>query len=101
MTPLEELARRCGIALTFNDGFGAERRVAPATLQSVLSALGVDAGSEQQAAASLEALERGRWQEVVPPVVVAHASNVAVEVTLAAATRVVSGHLQLENGAQL
>ena len=101
MTPLEELARRCGIALTFNDGFGAERRVAPATLQSVLSALGVDAGSEQQAAASLEALERGRWQEVVPPVVVAHASNVAVEVTLAAATRVVSWHLQLENGAQL
>ena len=100
MTPLEALARRCGIALAVADGRGGERRVTPETLRSVLAALGVAADTEQRAADSLLELERHEWQAVVPPVVVASESAVAVEVTLPEATRVVSWHLSCEDGSQ-
>jgi 4-alpha-glucanotransferase len=101
VTALEALARRCGIALTTPDGRGGEHRVAPETLQSILAALGVEAETEQRAAESLAARERQHWQAVLPPVVVAHEPAVSVEVTLPAATRVVTWHLSCEDGSQL
>ena len=100
MTVLENLARRCGIALEVADGRGGERRVTADTLQSILAALGVDASTEQRAAESLAAIEQREWQLVLPPVVVAHESAVTVELTLPQATRVVSWQLLCEDVSQ-
>lgn len=97
---LESLARRCGIALSLPDSHGGQRRVAPATLEGILAALGVEASTEQRAAESLAEVEREDWQLIVPPVVVAHESAVDVDVTLPASTRAVSWHLSLEDGTQ-
>ncbi len=100
MTALESLARRCGIALELADGRGGQRRVTQETLQSILGALGVECSTEQRAAESLAAIEQLDWQAVLPPVVVAHETAVTVEVTLPAATRVVSWQLLCEDGSQ-
>ena len=99
MTPLETLARRCGIALTINAGRG-EQRVSAETLQTVLAALGVEADTEPRAVAVLAERERQAWQAVVPPVVVVHESPVVIDVTLPGATRTVSWLLTCEDGTQ-
>src|SRR5688572_26598958 len=99
MSPLEALAARCGIALTLADSRG-DRRVSRDTLQGILAALGHEAGSDERAAESLAALDRRAWQAVLPDVTVAREAEVAVEVTLPKATRVVSWHLLCESGGE-
>lgn len=100
MSALEALARGRGIALDVADGRGGVRRVTPDTLRSVLAALGIEADTEPRVAESLTALEREEWQAVVPPVVVANESAVAVDVTLPAATRAVAWHMSCEDGVE-
>jgi 4-alpha-glucanotransferase len=100
MTALETLARRCGIALDVADGRGGQRRVTQDTMKSILAALGVEADTEPRAAESLAALARQEWQTVIPPVVVVAESAVTLELTLPAATRVVSWQLLCEDGSQ-
>ncbi len=99
MSSLEALARRCGIALTL-DGAGGERPVSRETLQSILAALGYDAGNDERAAELLAALDRRAWQAVLPPVVVVREPEAVVELSLPSATRIVSWHLLCEDGAQ-
>ena len=99
MSSLEALASRCGIALTLADSRG-ERHVSRETLQSILAALGYDAGSDERAAGSLAALERRAWQTVLPPVAVTRELEAAVELSLPNATRIVSWHLLCEDGTQ-
>lgn len=100
MSSLEALAVRCGIALTLSDSRG-ERRVSRETLQSVLAALGYEADRDERAAESLAALDRRAWQAVLPAVTVAREPDVAVELSLPKATRVVSWHLLCEDSAEL
>jgi 4-alpha-glucanotransferase len=99
MTPLETLARRRGIALTVDDGRGG-RRVSPETLQGVLAALGIEADTEQRAAAALALLEREQWQAAVQPVAVAREPGVVIDVVLPGATRRVSWQLTCDDGTQ-
>jgi 4-alpha-glucanotransferase len=99
MSALEALARRCGISLTLR-GADGERPVSRDTLQSILTALGYDAAGDERAAESLAELDRRAWKAVLPPVVVAREPEVAVELRLPSATRIVSWHLVCEDGAQ-
>lgn len=99
MTPVEKLARRCGVALAWHGPQG-EHRVARETLLRIVAALGIDADTDARATEALVALERQEWQSVVPPVAVVHESAAAVDVTLPEATRAVSWRLVCENGSE-
>ena len=82
MTPLETLARRCGIALTINAMGAASSACRARRCKAFSPRSGVEADTEPRAVAALAERERQAWQAVVPPVVVAHEPEVAVEVTL-------------------
>ncbi|MEO3759470.1 4-alpha-glucanotransferase [Mycobacterium sp. B14F4] len=70
---LAELARRYGVATEYEDWTGRSIAVAETTLISVLDALGVAAGTEDDRAAALVALDRGYWARSLPPVIVGRA----------------------------
>ncbi|HKM63852.1 MAG TPA: 4-alpha-glucanotransferase [Acidisphaera sp.] len=54
---LRELAAQAGLAVEWRDAFGEDHEVPPETLRAVLSALGYDAGSDNQIAASRHRLD--------------------------------------------
>ena len=99
MTPLETLARRCGIALSINAGRG-EQRVSAETLQSVLAALGVEADTEPRAVAALAERERQAWQPSFRRSSSCRSRPSSIDVTLPGATRIVSWLLTCEDGTQ-
>ncbi|MGO0575035.1 4-alpha-glucanotransferase [Ornithinimicrobium panacihumi] len=70
-TRLSELAAAHGVATEFWDWQGRHTQVPAETVLSVLAALGVAAGSEEEIEASLAAAEKAPWTRVLPPVVVA------------------------------
>ncbi|MDT5335881.1 MAG: 4-alpha-glucanotransferase [Mycobacterium sp.] len=74
---LVELARRYGVAETYNDWTGGYRVVSESTLASVLAALGVTAGTEDQRQAALSAHDRDHWRRTLPPTVVMQAGRSA------------------------
>lgn len=70
---LVELARRYGIATSYQDWTGRQVLVSETTVVSVLAALGVAAGTEQQRNQSLISERRAYWQRPLPPTVVSRA----------------------------
>ena len=80
---LRTLARRHGVATAY-DGFDHVRReVGEATLQAVLAALGVPAGTPEEVASSFAALDEAPWRSMLPPSVVTvqgHERHFAVHV---------------------
>ena len=67
---LRDLAVECGVACEYWDWRG-NHVVQPAeTIEAVLRALGIDAGTPQAAAAALAARRRDRWTRLLPPCVV-------------------------------
>src|SRR5690606_14856440 len=97
MTVIEALAQRCGVATSLRDSRG-ERAVPRATLETVLGALGVAAHSDARAAESLAELDREKWRAALPPAVVARQDQAVVELRLPSATRLVSWHVQCDDG---
>jgi 4-alpha-glucanotransferase len=80
--PLDRLAAHYGIEPDFTDNWQRRHRVADATRQALLEALGVPAGSEAEIEASLHAELSGSWQQVLAPVeVVRRGGPLAVDVT--------------------
>lgn len=67
---LVELARRYGVATDYEDWAGRRIAVSPSTLISVLAALGVSAGTEDDRAAALAAHDREYWQRRLPPTII-------------------------------
>ncbi|TQM96120.1 4-alpha-glucanotransferase [Ornithinimicrobium humiphilum] len=67
---LAELARAYGVATEFWDWQGRHTQVSEETILAVLSALGVEAGSEEAVEAALLDVELAPWRRLVPPVVV-------------------------------
>lgn len=101
---LVNLAHAYGVATEYWDWQGSHVIVADATIRSVLAALGVEAATDEQTAASLAAVDERHWRRTLPatvmcrqgwtpwvPVHVPHGSPVRVEVELEdGGTRVVA-----------
>ena len=80
---VRELAAAFGVATDFWDWQGGHVEVSHSTVVAVLAALGVPAGTEETAKASLAEVRDRPWREVLPPVVVTRsgrATHVAVHV---------------------
>jgi len=95
---LVELARRYGVAATYDDWTGGHQVVSESTLVSVLTALGVAAGTEDDRQGALRALDEDHWRRVLPPTVVTRtgrATSFWVHVTHG---RDVGGWIRLEDG---
>jgi 4-alpha-glucanotransferase len=81
---LVQLAHRYGVATDFVDWTGGNHAVPESTLVSVLGALGVAAGTEEDRAAALLELDRAHWQRTLAPTIVVRtdrASSFWVHVT--------------------
>lgn len=72
---LVELARRFGVATSYQDWSGRHVVVAESTLVAVLGALGVRASSEQDRNAALIADLRAHWARPLPPTIVGRAGG--------------------------
>ena len=72
VNPLDALAMRCGIQPEFKDARGTLRLTSETTRRALLRAMGIDAGTDAAAAASLATLEQAAWRQALPPVCVLH-----------------------------
>ncbi|MCV7179259.1 4-alpha-glucanotransferase [Mycolicibacterium sphagni] len=72
---LSDLAHRFGVATDYHDWTGRLVTVDEATLIGVLSALGVEAGTEQGRAAALSALDARYWSRSLPPTIIGRAGS--------------------------
>lgn len=70
MNVLARLAEVAGIEPFYHDIWGNRRDTSPETMRALLAAMGLRAGTEEEAAASLVALEGRRWRRLLPPVLV-------------------------------
>jgi 4-alpha-glucanotransferase len=70
LTALQRLAQEHGVGITFRGWDGGEKDVSPATLVSVLTALGVPCATDDDVTASLRAAELAPLQRTLPPAVV-------------------------------
>jgi 4-alpha-glucanotransferase len=70
---LVELARRYGVATSYQDWSGQHVVVAESTLVAVLGALGVRASTEQDRNTALTAELRSYWARALPPTIVGRA----------------------------
>lgn len=70
MSALARLAEVAGIEPFYHDIWGNRRDTSPETMRALLAAMGLDAGTEDAAAASLTALEGRAWRRMLPPVLV-------------------------------
>jgi (1->4)-alpha-D-glucan 1-alpha-D-glucosylmutase len=68
---LLRLAQSHGIAPTYRDVWGKEHRVSERTLRALLSAMAVDADTDERAERELAQRERALWRRAIAPVVVA------------------------------
>lgn len=97
---LVELARRFGIATSYQDWTGRHVLVSETTLVAVLAALGVSADTEQARHIALNAHLRSYWARPLPPTVVGRAGSPArfwAHVTHGEPAEV---RLQLEDGTE-
>ncbi|HEY1797875.1 MAG TPA: 4-alpha-glucanotransferase [Stellaceae bacterium] len=99
---LDRLAERMGIVASFRNARGATVRTDDATKRSLLGAMGVKAADEDEARASLDALERERWLHPLPPVAVLRdeAGGTAVKIVMPSDTGEVAWRVVLEDGAE-
>jgi DNA-binding CsgD family transcriptional regulator len=67
---LRRLADAAGIGTAYRDAFGRQRDVPAETLAATLEVIGVHAGSPDEAAAGIAALEEAPWRDALDPVAV-------------------------------
>ncbi len=67
---LAALARACGVSVDYHAIDGTFVTCSAAAIRAALTAIGLDASSDEACARSLEALEDQRWSRLVPPVTV-------------------------------
>jgi hypothetical protein len=103
MTTLETLAARSGIEAEFRDARGEMHRTTESTQRTLLAAMGVAAGDDAEAAASLQALDRAEWGQPLPQVHVAYvdAGPVTIDLILPAGTGEIAWHVALEEGGEM
>lgn len=67
---LDRLAELAGIEASYQDYYGRQTLVSPATKRAILSALGFATGSAEEVATSLATIEELPWRRTIEPVVV-------------------------------
>ena len=72
---LRTLAQAYGVAVQFWDFHGRERQVSATTIQAVLGAMGVPAGTPDEVRDSLAEHELAPWRRVLPPSIVTAAGT--------------------------
>lgn len=70
MSDLDRLAERLGIEPFYHDIWGNRRETSDATKRALAAAMGYPAGSGEELAASLHAVEDRAWRRMLPPVLV-------------------------------
>ncbi len=97
---LSALCAHFGIATAYNDAFGARREAPVRSLLALLAEFGVRIGNAADAHRALEAVQRARWAEALPPVAVVPAGSTTwqVPVRLPLATRTLRWQLTDEAG---
>lgn len=79
---LRQLASRCRILLEYVDNDGVTRAATDDTLQHLITAMGFACGSDADVIASLDTIERRRWETVVEPITLCRSDSDRVRVTL-------------------
>jgi 4-alpha-glucanotransferase len=103
-TSLLRLSALAGVAPSYADAWGNERRVSPETLRSLLAAMGFEVASERQVAAGIAELEGAAWQTLLPRVVtlvVGEMASVPVTLEDAGNNRSLHWAIDLEAGERL
>jgi 4-alpha-glucanotransferase len=95
---LVELARRYGVAATYDDWTGGHRGVAESTLVAVLAALGVPAATEAERAAALIDHDREHWRRTLAPTVLTRTGRSTSFWVHVTDGEPVDGSIQLEDG---
>lgn len=67
---LIKLAQECGVSVEYFSWNGVNKRCSAPAIRAALTAMGVDASSDDECEASLEGLEDLAWSRLVPPVTV-------------------------------
>ncbi|MBK3734027.1 4-alpha-glucanotransferase [Azospirillum brasilense] len=70
MSDLDRLAERLGIEPFYHDIWGSRRETSDATKRALSAAMGYPAGTGEELAASLHAVEDRAWRRMLPPVLV-------------------------------
>ncbi len=99
MTALESLAAAHGVATSYVDFADRPTEVSPEAIVAALTALGVDAGSDEAVTAALAEVAAAPWRRLLPPSVVLR--GLPGEVVLHAAEGVaVTLEVELEDGSR-
>lgn len=80
--PLDELAKRYGVAASYHDFRGAPHKVSRESRIAILAGMGVDASDEVAISREIEANETSRWMRAVPPAVVVPQKHAVVPVAI-------------------
>ncbi|MHB1402539.1 MAG: malto-oligosyltrehalose synthase [Thiobacillus sp.] len=103
-TLLDQLCERCGVLPGYHDIWDEFHRTPDATRRALLEAMGLPANSDDEAAASLRALDRREWARPLPPVMVvrepALPHRIAIALPLAEEKQAFRWRLQHESGAE-
>ncbi len=83
--PLLRLARALGIEPEYQDIWGRTHALEPGTARALLSAMGVPATDDDEAAEALARREEDGWRRALPPVVMARRSAGRIEVPVVVA----------------
>ena len=95
--PLHDLATRYGVDVGYWDWQGRHHDVAESTLRAVLTAFGVDAGTDAGCAEALAALEQADAARVLPPCRVVRAGR-AAELDVGGPTPPTDAWVEFEDG---
>jgi 4-alpha-glucanotransferase len=108
-SPLDTLADQCGIEASYRDASGKIRKTSEETKRLLVSAMGVDSGSDAAISEAIQRMERGVWDRMLQPayvVSVDHAQpaaiqlNFSLEPSATARTRTIDWILHLEEGGE-
>ncbi len=101
---LDQLFERCGVLPGYQDIWGGFHHTPDSTRRALLEAMGLPANSDDEAAASLRALDRREWARPLPPVMVvrepARPHRIAIALPLAEEKRAWRWRLQRESGTE-
>ncbi len=75
MSALDRLADLVGLEPFYHDIWGNRRETSPATKRALVGAMGLAAATDDEADASLRALEGRAWHRPLPPVLVIEAGQ--------------------------
>ncbi len=101
---LDQLCKRCGVLPDYRDIWGGLHQTPDTTKRALLAAMGLPANSDEEAAASLQALDRRDWARPLPPVMVvrepARPHRIAITLPLAEEKQAWRWRLQHESGTE-